>query len=172
MNQPIYQEGLHPPRSVSVTPQNGRFVMFPSWLLHMVKPNLDDMTRIGISFDIEYGHSVFDAAADSPDRQVAETVRKMLDALVAQDVEQAMTFFADDLRSARGGKAELQKFLESMKSGGQLNGSSSSFDGVQVDVQGTSGTLSGASLRGGFGALPLAFRLEQRTGSWVIVEQK
>lgn len=172
MNQPLYQEGLRPPRSVSVTPQDGRFVLFPSWLLHMVKPNLDDMTRIGISFDVEYGHSVFDAAADSPDRQVADVVRQMLDSLVAQDVGKAMAYFADDARSARGGKAELEKFLASMQQAGQLNGATASFDGVRVDVQGSQGVVTGASLRGAFGALPLAFRLEQRTGSWVIVEQR
>ena len=172
MNQPLYEEGLRPPRSVSVTPRDGRFVMFPSWLLHMVKPNLDEVTRLGLSFDIEYGHSVFDASPASPARQVADTVRAMLNCLIEQDIDAAMKFFADDVKTGRGGKTELQAFLIAMKSSGQLNGATSSFDGVQVNVQGTTGTVQGTSLRGDFGALPLAFRLEQRNGSWVIIEQK
>lgn len=34
------------------TPQNGKLVLFPSWLQHSVEPNVTENTRISISFNI------------------------------------------------------------------------------------------------------------------------
>ena len=34
-----------------VTPEEGKLMIWPSWLLHYVKPNLSDDTRISIAFN-------------------------------------------------------------------------------------------------------------------------
>ena len=37
---------------MSVTPEVGKLIIFPSWLVHYVEPNLDDSDRISMAFNI------------------------------------------------------------------------------------------------------------------------
>ena len=38
---------------ISVEPELGKLIIFPSWLVHYVQNNLDDSDRISIAFNIE-----------------------------------------------------------------------------------------------------------------------
>ena len=37
---------------MSVTPEVGKLIIFPSWIVHYVEPNLDDSDRISMAFNI------------------------------------------------------------------------------------------------------------------------
>jgi len=41
-------------QKVTYKPQVGRLLIFPSWLMHGVEPNLSDQTRVCVSFNVGY----------------------------------------------------------------------------------------------------------------------
>ncbi len=95
----------------------------------------------------------------------------MMAALLAQDVEKMVSFYADDFSSDTGDKAATQEFLEGAKDNGLLEDLEIDTSELEISVDGTSATAEPITLETSIGAIALGFELQKRGGSWVVTYQ-
>ncbi len=135
-------------------------IMKPTWWLP------EDLAKhIASRTELSYG------ATATPEAAVQARLEAWATALEELQVEQSLSFYADDLVGEEGrGKPELASFLETAVANGMLDGLDITVDPAKISVSGSRATVKDIDIEGTFGGMAIALELEERDGVWLITK--
>ncbi len=105
----------------------------------------------------------------SPEELIKESVEGWKAAIVAQDIEKAMTYYSEKFQHAEwGDKAGAKGFLEQAKAAGYLEGIEVVSDKVEIKVDGGTGTAYPIDIKGNFGTVTMELKYTGEEAGWLI----
>ncbi len=105
----------------------------------------------------------------SDEELVAATLAEWKAGLEAQDIDKMMAQFSEDFEGERGGKPELQEFLEGAIDQGYIEGAAVDLDGAETAIEGETASVMEVYVETDMGGATMGLELKKETdGAWRI----
>jgi len=113
--------------------------------------------------------TLFGGGGPSDEELVAATLAEWKAGLEAQDIEKMMAQISEDFEGERGGKSELNGFLEGAIDQGYIEGAEVDLEGAETTIEGETASVMGVGVETDMGGATMDMELKKEAdGVWRI----